>query len=82
MTCSSSLVYTYTRSRKGHSDYSTHERTAAPSQCKQRGPLTLPMGLCGVFNIMAFVLELNLLSSSRGSKVQSELVHFILSVRF
>lgn len=44
--------------------------------------LTLPKGLCGVFSIMALVLELNLLANSWGSNVQSELDHFLPSTGF
>lgn len=35
---------------------------------------TFPIGLLGVLMIMAFVLELNLLASSSGSRIQSALV--------
>lgn len=77
------LWYTPTHiKRKGTANYSTCEKTGTPSLCKQRGSLTLPMGLCGVFKIMALVLELNLLSSSWGLTVQSELDHFVPSVGF
>lgn len=36
--------------------------------------LTFPIGLLGVLMMMAFVLELNLLASSSGSRTQSALV--------
>lgn len=36
--------------------------------------LTFPMGLLGVLMMIAFVLELNLLASSSGSRTQSALV--------
>lgn len=47
-----------------------------------KDPLTLPMGLCGVFIMIALVLELNLLSNSLGSIFQSELDSFFPATGF
>lgn len=62
-------------------DCNTTSAVAFPPHTYNRGwrdvcgcILTFPIGLLGVLMIMAFVLELNLLASSSGSRTQSALV--------
>lgn len=64
----------YLRSEDGNDCNTTSTPPHPPGETPSGRILTFPIGLLGVLMIMAFVLELNLLASSSGSRTQSALV--------
>lgn len=62
------------QNEEGNDSNTTSALPPPPSPHMYNCILTFPIGLLGVLMMMAFVLELNLLASSSGSRTQSALV--------